>query len=45
MGTVGEVRTNSKAKFLNGILHVNTPVLTDKQKSKFTSSVQILAAV
>ena len=32
-----EVRTNTKATFSYGLLHIDTPVLADQQKLKFTS--------
>ena len=44
LGSAREVKTNSLVTFFNGLLHTDTPVLTDRQKLSFVSSVHTLCA-
>ena len=45
LGTAAEVKTNSLVAFSDGLLHTDTPVLTDQQKLTYISFVQSLDAI
>ena len=45
LGIDGEVRMNSETMFFYGPQHIDTTVMADQQKLKFTSSVQTLDTV
>ena len=45
LGIAGKIRTNTKAMFSNGLLHMDTPLLANQQKLAFTISVRTLGDV